>query len=90
MQPPLNGFPQRLAFGEAEAWAHSPLMERWQWTFSDIPDEALKGTVAEIMVRILLGTDPASLSLEEIEILLANGLSSPPGKPPTCSGTYDA
>jgi hypothetical protein len=62
--------------GQAHKVPNSTLIDFWQWAFSDLCDDDIKGIFAEWMVRTLLGLPSIStrrVSWADSDIILANG-----------------
>ena len=61
------------AFGE---WHHGNLMDFWRWGFSDLADGEMKGSVAELLVKVLLRAEPESITPDEMLLLRMSRISA--------------
>lgn len=52
----------------------------WRWGFADLPDDGIKCDVAEVIVKVLLGVDPTTMSPKELQVLSMCNLAAP-GEP---------
>ena len=45
------------------------LMDYWRWGFSDLADDAMRSTVADLLAKVWLGVGPGYMTADELRIL---------------------
>jgi hypothetical protein len=77
MQTPINTAFDGSFFQTHNLWNEVPTVSLWRWSFSDLPDASLKIEAADLIAKMLLGTDPATMSPEELLVLSMCSLATP-------------
>jgi len=91
MQTPIDAVMNDMGFDESGEWHEGPFTDYWRWAFSNLDDETMKSVAAAMISKMWLGTGPASMTQEELQILY---MSTPLGVSNSPSGNagwqYDA
>lgn len=69
MQTPIDAAFDGSFFRTHTFWNEVPTISVWRWGFSDLPDDGLKSEAADLIAKMLLGADPATMSPEEQLVL---------------------
>jgi hypothetical protein len=62
-----------MGFDEYGHWHAAPLMDYWRWGFSELGDEAMQSTVADLLAKVWLGVGPGHMTPDELRILRVSG-----------------
>lgn len=77
MQNPTNPAFDGSFFIAQSLWSEDRTFHFWRWNFSELPDDSMKAEVADLLAKVLLGADPATLSPEELLVLSMGSLLIP-------------
>lgn len=69
MQTPIDAIMNEMGFDETGEWHEGPFTDYWRWAFADLGDDAMKSIAAAMISKMLIGTGPASMTPEELQIL---------------------
>jgi hypothetical protein len=69
MQTPIDMVLDGIGFDEAGGWHEGPFTDYWRWAFSNLCDDGMKSVAAAMISKMWLGTGPASMTPEELQIL---------------------
>lgn len=72
MQTPMDAVFEGMGFDEYGHWHSGPLMDYWRWGFSDLTDEGMQSTVADLLAKVWLGVGPGYMTTDELRILRAS------------------
>lgn len=76
---------------EAGLWHKQSWVDFWRWGFSDLRDDSMKDTLADVMAKVLLNWGPAAMTENEREIFRISSLVAANGRPGEESARgYDA
>ena len=75
MPSPMDAVFEGYGFDAQGVWHYGSLMDYWRWGFSDLGDGEVKGCVAELIVKVLLHTEPETMTMDEIQLLRMSRLS---------------
>jgi hypothetical protein len=73
MQNPMDAVFDGMGYDERGDWHRAPLMDYWRWGFSDLADDAMRSTVADMLAKVWLGVGPGYMTPKELQILRASG-----------------
>jgi hypothetical protein len=91
MQTPIDVVMNEMGFDEAGEWHEGPFTDYWRWAFSDLSDDAMKSIAAAMISKMLLGTGPASMTAEELQILyMSTPLATSTSRVSEAGWQYDA
>lgn len=69
MQTPIDAVFEGMGFDEYGHWHTGSLMDYWRWGFSDLADDAMRSTVADLLAKVWLGVGPGYMTADELRIL---------------------
>lgn len=72
MQTPMDAVFEGMGYDEYGHWHSAPLMDYWRWGFSELADEGLQSTVADLLAKVCLGVGPGYMTADELRILRAS------------------
>jgi hypothetical protein len=62
-----------MGFDEYGHWHTGSLMDYWRWGFSNLADDAMRSTVADLLAKVWLGVGPGYMTADELRILRTSG-----------------
>jgi hypothetical protein len=69
MQTPMDAVFEGMGYDEYGHWHSGPLMDYWRWGFSELADDAMRSTVADLLAKVWLGVGPGHMTPDELRIL---------------------
>lgn len=78
MQMPMDAVFDGFGFDEKGEWHRGSLLDVWGWGFSNLADGEVKGSVAGLIVKLLLRVEPETMTAEEVQLLRMNHLFRDP------------
>lgn len=87
IDPVLDG----MGLDETGLWHKKSWVDFWQWGFSNLRDDSMKNTLAEVIAKVLLNLGPATMTDDELEVFRISSLVAASGWPGIeGSRSYDA
>lgn len=80
MQIPEDAVFQGMGFDENGQWHQGSYIDFWRWSFSDLPDDGMRSTLADVIAKILLDAEPESLTARELEVWRLTSLIASSGR----------
>jgi hypothetical protein len=70
-----------MGFDETGRWHKETWVDFWRWGFSDLRDNNMKDTLADVIAKVMLDMGTAAMSDDELEVLRITSLVTANGWP---------
>lgn len=70
-----------MGFDETGQWHKETWVDFWRWGFSDLRDNNMKETLADVIAKVMLDMGTAAMSDDELEVLRITSLVTANGWP---------
>lgn len=88
---PIDPVLDDMGYDETGRWHKKSYVDFWRWGFSDLRDDGMKNTLADVIAKVMLDLGPHTMSDDELEILRISSLVAANGQPGMEHGRgYDA
>lgn len=81
MQAPIDPVFDGMGMDETGRWHKKSWVDFWQWGFADLRDDGMKGTLVDVIAKVLLDCGTAAMTDDELEVFRITSLVAANGWP---------